>query len=358
MLTRLFSRNFRNLEELSWRPPGGSHLLVGDNGAGKTSVLEAIYVLATTRSFRASRLVDCTRHGEEGFHLGGEAVQDGRTELEVALGPEGASRRLNGSLAKLTAHLAALPIVSWTAADLDWIAGAPAARRRLIDRGVVGLKPAAIDSLARYRRALEHKRVLLAHRQGSELDTWNGVLAAAADDLIVQRATHVEELSGSLSELLAETEVDLPGITLGYRPSPAAGGEGVERTLAAIEASRRSELERGSPLVGPHRDELEIRLAGYPARKVASAGERKLLGLAVTAARARLLAAAGRSPVLLLDDLDAELDERRLAACWSFFEPFSQLFVTSNRAAVWQPFGIESAWKLTCGKLSPREPVK
>ena len=88
-------------------------------------------------------------------------------------------------------------------------------------------------------------------------------------------------------------------------------------------------------------------------RRVASAGERKLIGLVITAARARLIDRSGHAPLLLLDDLDAELDGRRLAGVWDFFRRFRQLFVTSNRAAVWEPFEVDSHWSLTCGKLSP-----
>lgn len=351
-LSLVHSRGFRNLEELSWQPSGGSHLLLGDNGAGKTSLLEAIYVLATTRSFRAARLTECTRHGEAGFRLAGEASGDGLTALEIDFGSDGLSRRVNGGAASLKEHLAVLPVVSWTASDLEWIAGAPLERRRLIDRGLVGSRPAAIESLARYRQALDQKRELLS-RRGGELDAWDEVLAAAADELIRRRREHVERLDQSLRQVLAESELELPEISLAYRPSPARGGRGVERTLAAIREARPSELERGTPLVGPHRDELEIRWGGHTARRVASAGERKLLGLAITAARARLLQEAGRSPLLLLDDLDAELDGRRLAVVWSFFERFDQVFLTSNRASVWEPFDIGTSWTLTCGKLSP-----
>ncbi len=350
-LRRLFSRNFRNLEELTWRPSGGSHLLLGDNGAGKTSLLEALYVLATTRSFRAGRLSDCRRHGESEFLVAGEIAGDGRAELEIRSGPEGVARRLNGGACSLAEHLEALPVVCWTAADLEWIGGAPEARRRLVDRGVVGSRPAAITVLARYRRALEQKRRLLAGG-GTQIDHWNEVLATAADELIRLRGEHVAALSAALDDQLEESRLELPAISLEYRPSPATGGEGVARTLAAIAAVRSSELERRAPLVGPHRDELEIRWGGHPARRVASAGERKLLGLAVTAARARLLAAVDRAPLVLLDDLDAELDSRRLAGAWAFFDPFEQVFVASNRAAVWQPFELGSRWILTCGKLA------
>jgi DNA replication and repair protein RecF len=356
-LTRLDARNFRNLEELSWEPTPGSHLLLGDNGAGKTSLIEAIYVLATTRSFRAARLTECCRHDEQRLQLAGEVVRESRTRLELEAGADGTERRLNGSSASLSEHLAVLPVVSWTSADGEWVSGAPAARRRLLDRGVVGSRPGALAVLARYRRALEQKRRLLA-TGSSGLGPWNEVLAAAADELIRFRREHVQELGGELERLLAESDLELPAISLRYRPSPASGGSGVEETLEAFEKARTSEYDRGSPLVGPHRDELEISWGGHPARRVASAGERKLLGLAVTAARASLLTGAGRSPLLLLDDLDAELDGRRLAGIWAFFSGFRQLFITSNRVAVWEPFEVDRQWLLTCGKLTPKSPLK
>ncbi len=286
--------------------------------------------------------------------MSGEAGGSGRAQLEVGSGAQGTSRRLNGSACSLAEHLAVLPVVSWSAADLEWIGGAPAARRRLLDRGIVGLRPGAIGVLARFRRALEQKRRLLAGSGGGRIGPWNEVLAAVADELIRLRKAHVEALSATLARLLEETPLELPPISLHYRPSPAAGGEGTERTLAAITAARASELERGAPLVGPHRDELEIRWGSHPARKVASAGERKLLGLAITAALARLLADASRTPLLLLDDLDAELDGRRLGGAWAFFESFEQVFVASNRAAVWEPHELGSQWILTCGKLARR----
>ncbi len=324
---------------------------MGDNGVGKTSLLEALYVLATTKSFRAGRLADCRRHGEEGFLLGGETGASPRSTLEVGLDSQGSIRRLNGGSSSLAEHLAVLPVVSWTATDLEWVAGTPAARRRLLDRGVVGSRPGAIRVLARYRRALEQKRRLLAG-SGAGLGPWNEVLAEAADELIRLRAAHAEGLGAALDRLLEESRLDLPPLSIRYRPSPAEGGGGVEATLAAIEAARAGELERRAPLVGPHRDELEIRWGDHPARRVASAGERKLLGLAITAARARLLRDESRPPVLLLDDLDAELDRRRLAGAWAFFEPFPQVFAASNRASVWEPYGVESSWILTCGKLT------
>lgn len=247
-------------------------------------------------------------------------------------------------------HLAVLPVVAWTAADREWIEGSPAARRRLIDQGIVGRRPGALAVRSRYRQALEHKRRLLA-TGGEGLGSWNEVLAAAAAELMRMRRSWVEALATELAGLLEECDLALPPVHLEYRPSPALADAEPQSVLAALESRRRTELERRMPVVGPHRDDLEIGWGGHNARRVASAGEGKLLGLTITAARARLLTAAGRPPLVMLDDLDAELDDERLRGVWSLFEGFEQLFATSSRDGVREILGVSERWRLEGGRL-------
>ena len=116
MLIRLATQDFRNLEPLAWEPEAGSHLLLGGNGAGKTSLLEAIYVAATTRSFRAGQLADCVRHGTALFHVRAEVETDHRASLEVGWVDGQRIRLLNGKIAPLSEHLSTLPVVAWTSA--------------------------------------------------------------------------------------------------------------------------------------------------------------------------------------------------------------------------------------------------
>ncbi|MGB6639488.1 MAG: AAA family ATPase, partial [Thermoanaerobaculia bacterium] len=141
MLAQLSYRSFRNLTNTDWHLQAGCHLLLGANGAGKTSLLEAIYLLATTRSFRTSQLEDCVRWGGERFHLRGEFEGAERAFLEVGWEPNGRYRAVNGGSAPLASHLGVQPTVSWTAADQEILSGQPARRRRFLDQGVVGLKP-------------------------------------------------------------------------------------------------------------------------------------------------------------------------------------------------------------------------
>jgi DNA replication and repair protein RecF len=243
-------------------------------------------------------------------------------------------------------------VVSWSATDGEVIDGAPAARRRLLDRGLVSLQPRSLEVLARYRRALEQKRQLLYRGQGV-LRPWNELLATTAAEIRRLRAAYVELLGAALAELLAESRLDLPPVAVEYRPSPDSERGDAGEILAALEALERQERQRRSPLAGPHREDLVIGWAGHEARRVASGGERKLLGTVLAAARGRVLAAAGRQPTYLLDDLDAELDRGRLEAVWSLFQGAGQVLVSSNRPELWAHLETHSRWRLERGRVSP-----
>jgi DNA replication and repair protein RecF len=354
VLTVLEANDFRNLEPLAWGPGAGSHLVLGGNGAGKTSLLEAIHVLATTRSFRAAQLADCVRHGSAGFRLRGEAATDRRTGLEVAWSAGVRVRLVNAKPASLAEHLAALPVVAWSSAEAEVLVGAPRARRRFMDRGVVGNRPAAIELLGRYREALRHKRELLAQDSpdgGAGLAAWNEVLAQAAAEVIARRQAYVSTVSIELGRVIEQSALPLPAIELHYRPSPPRGIEGAAEIAASLERIAERERRRQVPLLGPHRDELEIRWGDHDLRRVASAGEKKALSLLLLAAHGRVLEAAGRGPVYLLDDADAELAPPALAAVWRVFSGARQIIASSNRPQVWLALDVGGLWEMEKGRV-------
>lgn len=356
MLAQLTARDFRNLAPLIWEPQAGSHLLLGGNGAGKTSLLEAVYVLATTRSFRASQIGDCVRHGASSFHLASEIETDRRSTLEVGWVDGQRTRALNGKVTPLAEHLAVLAVVAWTsAAEAEVLVGAPKARRRFLDRGVVGIRPPALEVLGRYREALRQKRGLLAG-DGAGIEIWNEMLAAYAADVIGLRERYVELLRGELATVIAEAGLPFPPIELRYRPSPANGLEGQQAIADALDRIAERERRRQLPLLGPHRDELEILWGGHEIRRVASAGERKSLSLMLLAAHGRVLEGVGRSPVYLLDDADAELSPQTLASVWKVFQGARQLFATSNRPQVWLTLEVGKVWEMEGGVLSLLSP--
>ena len=213
MLRRLTARGFRNLAPFDWSTGPGCHLLLGGTGAGKTSVLEAIYVLLTTKSFRTSNLAHCLarsepsevrdgpdlsaeesqwldQQGTRGFFLSGD-VEQAHLELGWQAG-EGIWRRKNEKSTTLVEHLESQPVLSWTAADAELLGGPPELRRRLLDRGLVARRAQNLGLLSRYRQALRQKRELLVRQQGG-LEAWNEVLAEHAAALIAERQSYAAE---------------------------------------------------------------------------------------------------------------------------------------------------------------------
>lgn len=354
MLRELEARDFRNLEPLHCAIGAGAHLVCGDNGAGKTSLIEAIYLLATTRSFRTSQTADCRRHGSKAFTLRGEVESAQRSRLELTFQQRKIERRVNGARVPLSQHLAVLPVVCWTRRDREILVGAPAERRRFIDRGITGLRPASLEVLTRYRRALDGKRRLLNGGRVSldELRSWNQVLADAAAMLIKLRSDYTVQLQQAFATVLDISGLEFPDITLRYRPSPAGATEGVDALNQSLEEIEAREIKLERPLLGPHRDELDIRWGGHPIRRVASAGERKALGLLLLASQGRILEEAGKVPLYLLDDADTELDATRLQALWKIFGGARQMFATSNRPQIWRPLDGLTHWSCARGVLT------
>lgn len=356
LLRSLALTGFRSLEPLTWSPAPGSHLLLGGTGAGKTSLLEAIYVVATTRSFRVRTVGDCLAHrlaarADGAFHLEAEVETPGRVRLEVGLSvAEGAWRRVNGKETTFAEHLAQLPVLAWTSAETEILVGGPDRRRRFLDRGLVGREPRSLDALARYRRILGHKRHLLARRQGG-LEAWNEMLAEAAVEVVRRRAELVEALGVALAEALDASGLPFPPVELVYEPSPEEALVRPEETQSALGRLEREERDRRRPLAGPHLDRLHVRFGGLDLDRVASAGERKSVGLLLAASLARVWRQAGRDPILLLDDADAEIDRPTLERLFSVLRGKAQTLFTSNRPEVWEGLEVSHRWRLERGSL-------
>ena len=247
-------------------------------------------------------------------------------------------------------YLEALPVICWSAADLLVIEGGPQYRRRFLDQGIVGRQPAAVEVLSRYRRALEQKRELL-RKSAQGLEAWNQVLSEAAADLIGRRASFASLLQESLTETIEASGLGIPDVRLRYNPSPAVSEATAERLYDAFSRSSVRETEEGRVLLGPHRDELVITWGGFEISKIASAGEKKLVGILLCAARGRVLSKAGRHPVVLLDDVDAELDPERLAVAWNLFSSSPQIVATTCHESVIDTLPEAHIWRLETGSI-------
>ncbi len=352
MLVHFEAQGFRNLDDINLDFECGSHLIVGGNGAGKTSILEAIYLLSTTRSFRTSRISDCCRHGTSSFALSGEVETDRRVRLSAKWNQGQRLRSLNGRKSTLSEFLSSLPVISWSAAESQVLVGLPSARRRFMDRGILGIRPSGLSIFSRYRQVLHEKKKLL-QSGGSELAVWNELFASAAWELIRLRLNFVNRLRCEVNSILDSFDLGLGDIELDYRCSPSSGLEGPEAILAELTAASTRERVQKQALLGPHRDDLRIQWDGYSLRSVASAGERKVLGLVFQAALGRVIAATGREAIYLLDDADTELDADRLASVWRVFQGARQLLLTSNRRRVWEGCLVNQIWLCNRGVLTP-----
>lgn len=248
-------------------------------------------------------------------------------------------------------HLAVLPVVCWTARDNEVFQGPPAVRRRLLDRGIVSEHPASLTVISEYRRALQAKRTALDN-QRTALEEWNRLLARHGAELATRRSRFVGLLEGALEEVLETSELDLGTVELRYRPSPEQALEGADGFYRALERMASRETARRMALAGPHRDDLEILWRNGPVGSMASAGERKALGLALTLAQSNLVAARGTPPLCLVDDLDAELDHRRLEQLWSLLREAPQLIAASSRKSVVNGLAAEGRWRLEDGILA------
>ena len=281
-----------------------------------------------------------------------EVERDGRWDLGLAYSADGRRLTLQDKPSTVAEHLALLPVVVWSEAERDLAAGPTAGRRRFLDRAALLLRPARLAEHLELQRVLAQKRHLLAARgRAADLEAWNDLLAPLVARRAAERAELATRLATSAGERLAGQGSDLPPLRLTYQPSPAGALEGAAAVAEALAEAAAAERERGQPLVGPQRDRVELLLESSAARRSPSAGERKVLVLSLLAGLADLLAAAGRAPLVLLDDLDAELDRDRLALAVRLFAASPQTVATSSRPEAFEGLAAGARWGLAKGVL-------
>ena len=339
-LRRLAVTDFRSWEsaELDLQP--GVTVLVGPNGVGKTNLVEAAGYLATLGSHRVATDAPLIRRGAPRALVRGVVVHQGReltVELEIA--PGRANRaRVNRAPAKPRDVLGILRTVLFAPEDLALVRGDPGERRRFLDELLVTRFPRYAAVRSDYDRVLRQRSALLKTARGGgdlrTLDVWDGHLARHGAALLAGRLELVAAVAPRAAEAFAEVAPTSDPIAVGYRCSlegelPASADELEPLLMDAMGRIRRQEVERGVCLVGPHRDDLELRLGDGPAKGYASHGESWALALALRLASYRLLCADDVEPVLVLDDVFAELDSRRRTALADVARRAEQVLITA-----------------------------
>jgi DNA replication and repair protein RecF len=334
-LVSLAISDFRNIAEARVEPdPEGTTVITGLNGAGKTSVLEAVGYLATLQSFRGTPREALVRRGADNAILRAETLVGGRSvTIEAELSATGRSRTMvNRQNVRRRADLHdALRTTVFSPEDIGVVRAGPTDRRRFLDvtLGVVDPKAALsvedVDKVLRQRSALlRNAGRRLTTEVAATLDVWDARLDAAGTALVDAREALVSQLAPIVDAHYARLAGRPTPVRLDYRRSWSG------LLLDALHDTRSKDVERGVSSIGPHRDDLDLTLAGLPSRTHASQGEQRSLALALQLAAHQLATERlGSPPVLLLDDVFSELDPLRARALLAGLPPGQALLTTA-----------------------------
>ncbi len=332
ILRSLTTENFRNLVagEVPFHP--AVNIVLGRNGQGKTNLLEAVYFLATTKSFRTNRIASVFRFESPSVYVAGGLERDGVTRtLSVGLEQAEARKRVlmvNGEKIALTAYLNAMSVFAYSQSRLEILRGAPEEKRRFLDRGIASINAQYLDQLSRYLRVLKQRNALLTEDpSASSLDAWNDELVSAAAPIHRARAAYAREIASAFARIVDVHGYHVRDLEIVYRGSGEE--DELRETLARI---RRHELRARMTLTGPQRDTIDFLVGGRNAAEVLSGGELKMIVLFLKFAKVELFRARhDEPPLFLLDDIDAELDLEVLQKLLSGLPSKTQVFATSAK---------------------------
>jgi len=355
-LARLRLRHFRNYARLDAEFAPGVHLLVGDNAQGKTNLLEAIYLLATLRSFRGAGGAQMIRHGQKGYFVGAEVVSQGPHQVKMYWSASRRQLALDGQpVRRLTDYLGTLRVVVFCTEDLLLVKGAARTRRRFLDLLLAQTQADYLPLLQRYMQALRARNALLRQEPPDEaaLESFTRELLAAGVEILRRRRSLEPELGPLVGAAYGRMAPAAEAVTLAYQPS-------VKHDYAVeLAQSRARERRYRTTLLGPHRDDLQLLLNERPAAHFASEGQKRTLAIALKMAQAEYLTHRhGSAPVLLIDDVLGELDARRRRAFLPLLTQSrltsGQVFITATRedAAGELPRQLRR-WTVQAGTLQP-----
>lgn len=309
-LASLTTRNFRNLAALDVELPPDGVVVLGENGHGKTNLLEAIYYLVLFRSLRGARDRELVRFGEAGFFVAGEGAS------RVAVGYEIAGRRKKvtidrAEVPRLSDGVGRVRAVAFAPADRAIVAGGPAGRRRFLDIVLALTRHGYLAALAGMRQALRQRNAALRSGRGAAARAFDVPFAAAAAEVARARREWSDRWSDRYRELIAALG-ESSEATLRYRPDHHRECDTPDHIRSALGAAYERDVRRGVTTVGPHRDDVHLLLDGRDLRTYGSAGQQRTAAIALRLLEAESLGGvAGVAPIALFDDVFAELDRGR-----------------------------------------------
>jgi DNA replication and repair protein RecF len=341
ILDALEVNNFRNLSgKISWDP--GLNIICGNNGQGKTNWIEAIHTLSRTKSFRTQRLQESIRFGEDTASVTGQVSTgiDLHRDLRVTLKDNTKAIWVNGKRETLARYLGHLQVFAFTADQLEVVRGVPEARRHFIDRGVASLRPAYVQTVADYNRVIKQKNRILqdASERETRLDETENLIAPWNEQL-VRLGTEIHkarvDYTAQLNRVLEPNFFEPAELQIRYASSLESKGDLDDYEALLGERLRLrlpAEASAGRALIGPHRDDLGIHLGGREIRVYGSSGQqRSALLLLDLAAISVYNSCHNDYPLFLVDDVDAELDEKRIRRLLEYLEGRTQTFITTSK---------------------------
>jgi len=366
-------RNFRNYTGLELNPGTGLNVFVGQNAQGKSNLLEAMYVLATTRSLRASRESEMIQRAAETATVAAEIVREKEPDVELELSvfqTDKKSIRVNGvRRPRVLELLGQLNAVFFGALDLGIVSGDPSIRRRWLSLEISQISPKYCFDLASYKKVLEQRNRLLRDLRerpyrDSGLEVWNDQLVHYGAPLLEKRRFFLDRLAPLADEIHRDLTDGRESLTLQYLPSvplPDAStspGAAViaESFHAEIERLSRDELRRGVTLVGPQRDDVQFLINGADARTYGSQGQQRTVVLSLKLAEYRLMDDyIGEPPILLLDDVMSDLDDARRAHLLDWIRGRSQTFITCTNLRAFPDDVLQEAriFRVESGTVAP-----
>lgn len=310
-LAHLRLRDFRNYARLDADFSPGFHVLLGDNAQGKTNVLEAIYLLATLRSFRGVGGTQMVRHDAKGYFVGATVVGPTTSEIKAYWSSRERKLSLNGTPVKrLADYLGTLRAVVFCTEDLQLVKGTSRVRRRFLDLLLSQTQPGYLPLLLRYTQALRNRNALLKHPRpdAEQLEGFTAQLVALGEQLMAARRAFTPKISPLARLAFRRIAAEADELILEYQPSVTGD------FAVALANSRSRERTLRTTVIGPHRDELAFTVNGQGAAQFTSEGQKRTLALALKMAQAEFLTGIhGSPPILLIDDVMGELDARRRA---------------------------------------------
>jgi len=354
-LAHLRLRDFRNYARLDTDFSPGFQLLLGDNAQGKTNILEAIYLMATLRSFRGVGGAQMIRHGQKGYFVGGQVVGQGEREIKMYWSARERNLSLDGQpVKKLSNYLGALRTVIFCTEDLQLVKGTGRSRRRFLDLLLAQTNPAYLPLLQRYMHTVRARNALLKQRSTDEaaLDSFSRELILTGNQLIRWRAELIPRFSPLARLAYRRISNDAEELRIEYLPSV--------KNDYAVELAQARNRERSyrSTLVGPHRDDVQLLLNEKSAAQFGSEGQKRTLAIALKMAQAEYLTGInGSAPVLLIDDVMGELDVKRRSGLMPLLEQArktsGQVFMTCTEENWPRELGKDLfRWEVRAGTLA------